>query len=78
MPQCTIQWINHKGELTPDTNEAIGVVYREAYSHTYRTCVVHFEQTEEFPICAEHVKQLSNCGMELWHFEPYRESEKEL
>lgn len=32
MECCRIQWIDKDGKPTPDTNPAIGVVYREAYS----------------------------------------------
>jgi hypothetical protein len=31
---------------------------------------VHFDATKWFAICAEHAKQLSQPGMEMWEFEP--------
>ena len=72
---CAIQWIDDHGKPTPDTNEAIGIVYREAYVSQYPSAVngvIQFERSEDFPICAEHAKQLKNPGMEHWHFQPLK------
>lgn len=71
--KCAIQWINKTGSPTPDTNEAIQLVRRVAYDSTYGAAVggvIHYEQTEWFPICAEHSKRLSDPDMKHWETSP--------
>lgn len=72
--RCKIQWIsNETGKATPDENEAVGYVYREAYDIQYPTAIggcIHYEETERFPICRLHAAQLTQEGMEHWHFVP--------
>jgi hypothetical protein len=73
---CEIQWIDASGKATPDTNEAIGHVYREEYfAPPSRILPEGFghKRTKDFPICAEHAKQLNRPGMEHWFFVPYVE-----
>jgi hypothetical protein len=69
MPTCQIKWVGRDGRPTPDDNDSIGTVYREAYTEFHGGRDIFFPETERFHICAEHVKQLSGPGMYRWHFE---------
>jgi len=70
MSTCKIQWIDDSGRPTPDSNEAVGEVFRESYtSYVYKKPYT-FPETERFPICAKHARLLSDPGMENWKFEP--------
>jgi len=51
--KCTCQWIDMKGEFTPDTNDAIGL----AVCHDPRT--FGEKGSEPFLICDEHAKRKS-------------------
>ena len=69
--KCAIRWIDSHGKPTPDTNEAIGYVYREAYRLIVPDAIngcIDYERTEDFPICSEHAKQLTAPDMHRWHF----------
>lgn len=76
--KCQISWINEKCEPTPDNNESIGTVHRVAYrSHNVNGSAygcVDFSKTEEFHICEEHAKRLSDPGMSHWVFTPLADS----
>ena len=39
--------------------------------------MLHFTQSEWFNICAEHAKQMSDPGMEIWECEPIRPTSPE-
>ena len=72
--KCAIQWDDSHGKPTPDTNEAIGYVYREAYRLIVPDAVnghIDYERTEDFPICSEHTKRLNQPDMHHWHFMPF-------
>lgn len=76
MITCKIQWVSHvSGKPTPDDNPAVGVVYRKAYYGTAQGAVRSFrvEESERFPICAEHLKRFHRDHLENhgWIFEPY-------
>lgn len=69
--KCKISWIDDKGNTTPDDNEAIGVVWREAYTLVCPDAVngtIQYTETERFPICAEHAKRLPIVH---WNFEAF-------
>ena len=71
--KCAIRWIDSTGKATPDSNEAIGYVYREAYRLIVPDAVngrIDYERTEDFPICADHAKRLDETDMHRWHFLP--------
>jgi hypothetical protein len=68
---CKIRWINDSGEPTPDDNPAIGVVWLPARSQWLHGKHLMFSETERFPICAEHAKQLARPDMSEWRFEPF-------
>jgi hypothetical protein len=70
VPTCQIQWIDPKGQPTPDSNLAVGRVRRERYFHTLHGRTMEIPQTEWFYICAHHLHQLKQPGMEHWTFEP--------
>jgi hypothetical protein len=67
--KCKIQWVNTTGP-TPDQNDAIGYVYRVAYTQQRADGVSTFPETERFPICADHARQLDQPNMAYWRFEP--------
>jgi hypothetical protein len=67
---CQIQWIDTQGNPTPDSNPAIACVRCKANEQIIAGRVVRFTQSEWFNICAEHAKQLSQPGMEIWECEP--------
>ena len=69
--KCAIRWINSHGNPTPDDNDAIGFVYREAYRLIVADAVnghIDYERTKDFPICPEHAKRLAETDMHRWHF----------
>lgn len=67
---CAIEWIDCRGNPTPDENEAVGHAVLVATG-------------QRFPICAEHAKSMANgrshhdpkcthvCGATSWKFEPF-------
>lgn len=69
-PVCQIQWIDAQGNPTPDTNPAVARVRCKAYDKMLHGRMLHFTQSEWFNICAEHAKQMSEPGMEIWECEP--------
>lgn len=74
---CQIQWIDETGKPTPDSNEAIGYCYREAYRHVhsmYPLGYADFERTRNYGICAEHLEQFrqERLDREHWVFVPYQ------
>lgn len=71
MPKCQIQWVNEQGVPTPDTNEAVGVVWTVAHTFHFPHGAHRFEgDATRRPICAEHAKHLNAPGMEHWRFAP--------
>jgi hypothetical protein len=66
-PTCQISWID------ADTNPAIGYVRTKARDVVFHGRTIHFETSEWYPICAEHAKQLSEPGMEIWDFETIKD-----
>lgn len=69
--KCKIQWIDENGNLTPDNNEAIGLVWLEAHTEYIHGHEIDLDKGEELPICAEHYKRLKDRGMEWWRFQPF-------
>jgi hypothetical protein len=68
---CKIQWVGTDGKPTPDDKPAIGSVRRDAYREPYAGAVngfIDYTESEWFPICAEHARQLSEPGMHHWTF----------
>ena len=76
---CDIQWINDKGEPTPDDNPPIGRVRCKMYTYEGFNCIrkpwVEGDYTAWFSICAEHVKVLNRPDMADWELEPLRDYE---
>ncbi len=70
--KCKIQWIDENGKSTQDTNDAIGYAWIEAYyeqpNRTLPNGYKH-EESDHYPICSEHAKQLSAADMCHWRFE---------
>lgn len=64
--KCTIKWVDKKGNPTPDDNEAIMLVRCKGRVEQHHGRTLTFEQSEWFPICACHAKQLSEPGMHIW------------
>jgi hypothetical protein len=67
---CKIQWIDSSGKPTPDTNPAVGHCWMVARKVPIGGRVVALDEGERFPICAEHLRQLSEPGMGFWMYEP--------
>jgi hypothetical protein len=68
MPKCKIQWIDKSGQPTPDDNEAIGLARCKGRVEQRHGRAIQFTESEWFPICACHAKQLDDAGMEIWEF----------
>ena len=69
--KCEIDWADVDGVPTDDANPAIGYVRcKERWYIMPDGREVHCDATKWFAICAEHAKQLSQPGMEMWEFEP--------
>jgi hypothetical protein len=80
MPKCQIKWIDQDGKPTPDENEAIGECWIEAYVENCAYAmagVIQHPRSDNFPICAEHAKQLSKHGMHHWRFAVYEANPEE-
>ena len=74
--KCVIQWVNNRGEATPDDNEAIGECYMIAHPLIRDDLTVHMlPESKHMPICAEHAAQLPEISYKypIWMFEPYQE-----
>jgi len=78
MAICCIQWIDERGNPTPDANPAIGRVRREAHSEPDPRAVngrIDYSQSEWFPICAEHRARMRTMrGMQYWTFESFADA----
>lgn len=75
MKTCKIQWVDDQGRPTPDENPAIGEAYlveHMLYGTQYVDGKVHIEESEHFPICAEHAQRLKGHEMRYWRFVPYQ------
>jgi hypothetical protein len=70
---CEIQWIDDKGNPTPDTNPAIQRVRTVARDEMIAGRLCHFTGSEWFYICAEHSKRLGDPGMHIWECTPLNE-----
>jgi hypothetical protein len=75
---CKIQWVDEQtGKPTPDTNPAIGIAYREAYTSQHNGRGVKHERSADYPICAEHRARMAAdeaadpVGMRDWRFVPF-------
>lgn len=69
--KCKIQWIDDRGQPTPDSNEAIGAARTIARDEMIGGRLVHFDASDWFPICADHAKRLNDLGMHIWEFWPF-------
>lgn len=71
MIKCQIQWVDRTGTPTPDSNDAIGTVYCEAYVHQMSDGRrVPMDRSGTFYICADHAATLQGPWMHHWVFEP--------
>ena len=66
METCEIQWIDSRGNPTPDTRPAVVVIQCIAHNNTINGRVIHFDASREFRCCAEHLRQMDGQGMEHW------------
>ena len=72
MTTCKIQWISDfDTRPTPDTNEAIGECRCKAHVSQVHGRAIKHEDSEWFPICAAHAKQLNHPSMFNWEFKPF-------
>ena len=69
--KCAIQWIDDKGQPTPDDNEAIGRVRTLKRTEWYHGRQIFFDTSDWYPICACHAKRLRDPGMHIWIFEEH-------
>jgi hypothetical protein len=67
---CEIQWIDDKGNPTPDTNPAIQQVRTIERHEWIGGRLVHFTASPWYCICAEHSKRLGDRGMHIWECAP--------
>jgi sarcosine oxidase delta subunit len=78
--KCRIQWINDDGERTPDTNDAVGYAWIEAYyqqpSDTLPYGLQH-EESEHYPICRSHLEVMRRERFAHWIFEPFTDEQIE-
>lgn len=72
---CRIQWIDAKGDPTPDQNLAVGRVriQERTYPQIYpdKTRLIHHPASNWTPICKEHAQLVSS--LPGWTFEPFDE-----
>ena len=68
--KCRIKWIDTFGQPTPDDNDAIALVRCKARVEQHHGRAIAFAESEWFPICACHAKQLSEPGMHIWEAKP--------
>jgi len=76
LPICKIRWIDANGKATPDTNDAIGYVQCEAYAIEFPDAVggkIDYPESEWWPVCKNHSKQLNTPGMHHWKFKSLRD-----
>lgn len=71
-PTCQIPWIDVQGNPTPDSNPAVARARPKAPVEQYHGRAIQFDQSQWFYICAEHAKQLSEPGMEIWECEAFK------
>lgn len=73
MSKCEISWVDPTtGRDTGDDNDAIGVVYREAYTEQYGPMGhVEYPETRCFNVCVHHAMRLNDVAMHRWHFVPF-------
>jgi hypothetical protein len=67
---CQIQWVDKRGNPTPDNAAAVGYVRREAFTEVLSDRTVHYEATEWFPICHFHKQRLTEPSLHRWTFKP--------
>ena len=78
MKVCRIQWVD-RGGPTPDTNPAVGEVWREPSVQVIRGKRVEHERTQRFPICEDHLRRADflrspACDYDAaWRYEAYGE-----
>tara|TARA_Y100000310_G_scaffold56223_2_gene51532 strand:+ start:321 stop:560 length:240 start_codon:yes stop_codon:yes gene_type:complete len=77
MPKCEIKWVDERGAITPDTNQAIGTASVQFYAKDGKE-----SHKREFPICSAHLERMP-AGMQYrgfpnnhlkfseWTFEPF-------
>lgn len=71
--KCQIQWIDDKGNPTPDENEAVGHVYVEEHVYIRPDGTgVKIDRSKDFGICADHLKRFHDDHLlgHNWVFVP--------
>lgn len=64
--KCEIQWVNDKGEPTPDSNEAVCQVRLGKRVLQVVHGGVELPETQWWYCCADHATRLNRSGMEAW------------
>lgn len=76
---CEIQWIDDKGNPTPDDNAPVGRVRCKLYSYERMATMTRKPWAGDwsawFSICEEHAKQLTRPDMGDWTFEAVKNYE---
>ena len=69
--KCEIQWIDERGKLTPDDNDAVVMVRVKAHqTKGAATLKSHWaEASKWYPCCAEHWKIYQETHLENEHWE---------
>jgi hypothetical protein len=67
---CEIQSIGADRRRTTDNNPAVARVRTKERTEWHAGQQVRYPPSRWFYLCAEHKKQLSNPGMEIWECEP--------
>lgn len=57
--KCKIQWVDSSGQPTPDENDAVAMVFREAYIEQHGDHVHEMERSDDYPICQKHLDVLT-------------------
>jgi hypothetical protein len=72
--KCKIRWIDDEGRPTPDNNEAVALCWVEAHDDDIYGRIVHIEQSDVYPICADHLARLQHNGYRHWKWEALHEA----
>jgi hypothetical protein len=70
---CRIRWIDKSGNPTPDDNEAVALCWIEPHDDDIYGRVVHIEQSDVFPICADHLVRLQVERYRHWTYQKLHE-----
>jgi hypothetical protein len=74
--KCECQWINERGEKTPDTNNAVAIAihYQVLLSNpgsSFKVLGYSDKVSQRFPICQAHLDEAKRLGLDMsdgWKF----------